>query len=215
MRPDFAADNANGRVVRSKCGPSEVALRQRIAVCGSGSIAPARFYSTQRCRLLFSSAWSSSPCWSANNRRGGLLIARVALLASLAMIPLVALVPLPRLDLLDTLVQTDILPNSLILELETGGSPEAGSIVAEHEANSPFPHNLHDRILGAGRWLPRSLTLIDLACVGTGIAWLMLGFWGVRWLIRHSQPPSAAAAEIFDRLLADGVQRPTRARYCV
>jgi hypothetical protein len=138
-----------------------------------------------------------------------LLIARVALLASLAMIPLVALVPLPRLDLLETLVQTDILPDSLILELETGGWPRSGSIVPEHESHSLFVHDLHEKLLGAGRWLPRSLTLIDLACVGTGIAWLMLGFWGVRWLIRHSRPPSDATAEIFVRLLPDGVRRPS------
>ena len=123
-----------------------------------------------------------------------LLIARVALLASLAMIPLVALVPLPRLDLLDTLVQTDILPQSVILELETGAAPGPGSIEQEHKSYSPYTQNLHDRILGNGRWLPRFLTLTDLAFVATGTAWLMLGFWGVRWLIRHSQPPSAAAA---------------------
>ena len=46
--------------------------------------------------------------------------------------------------------------------------------------------------------------------MGTGIAWLLLGFWGVRWLIRHSRAPSAAATEIFDRLLADGVHRRSR-----
>ena len=55
-----------------------------------------------------------------------LLIARVALFASLAMIPLVALVPLPRLDLLDALVQSELLPNSLILELEKGRMSDTG-----------------------------------------------------------------------------------------
>jgi len=74
-----------------------------------------------------------------------LLIARVALVASLAMIPLVALVPLPRLDLVDTLVQTDILPNALILELETGGSPKPGSVAPANESRSPFAHKLYDR----------------------------------------------------------------------
>jgi beta-lactamase regulating signal transducer with metallopeptidase domain len=147
-----------------------------------------------------------------------LLIARVSLLACLAMIPLVALVPLPRIDLLDTLVQADVLPNSLILDLESGIWPKTGVIVPEHESHVLLVNDLHDRLLGASRWLPRSLTLIDLACVSVGIAWLMLGFWGVRWLIRHSRPPSAAAAEIFERLLADvepshsGVQLRVNAR---
>ena len=139
-----------------------------------------------------------------------LLIARVALLASLAMIPLVALVPLPRLDLLDALVQSELLPNSLILELEKGRSSTPVSIVPAHEVHTLLAHDLHDMLLGTGRWLPRSLTLIDLWCVWAGIAWLLLGLWGVRWLIRHSRAPSAGAAEIFDRLLAEGVQRRSR-----
>jgi beta-lactamase regulating signal transducer with metallopeptidase domain len=139
-----------------------------------------------------------------------LLIARMALLASLAMIPLVALVPLPRLDLLDALVQSDLLPNSLILELEKGRSSTPVSIVPAHEFHSLLAHDLHDKLLGTGRWLPRSLTLIDLSCVGMGIAWLLLGFWGVRWLIRHSRAPSAAAREIYDRLLEEGVRSLSR-----
>jgi beta-lactamase regulating signal transducer with metallopeptidase domain len=139
-----------------------------------------------------------------------LLIARVSLLACLAMIPLVALVPLPRIDLLDTLVQAEILPNSLIREIETGLWPRTSSVVPEHESHVIIADDLKERLWGATRWLPRSLTLIDLACVGTGIAWLMLGFWGVRWLIRHSRPPSAAATEVFKRLLADGDQRASR-----
>jgi beta-lactamase regulating signal transducer with metallopeptidase domain len=139
-----------------------------------------------------------------------LLIARVALLASLAMIPLVALVPLPRLDLLDALVQSELLPNSLILELEKDRASTPVSIVPAHDVHSLLAHDLHDKLLGTGRWLPRSLTLIDLWCVGAGIAWLLLGLWGVRWLIRHSRAPSAAAAEIFDRLLEEGVHKRSR-----
>ena len=139
-----------------------------------------------------------------------LLIARVALLASLAMIPLVALVPLPRLDLLDALVQSNLLPNSLIVELEKGRASTPVSIVPSHEVHTLLALDLHDKLLGTGRWLPRSLTLIDLWCVATGIAWLLLGFWGVRWLIRHSRAPSDAAAEIFDRLLAEGLHRRSR-----
>jgi beta-lactamase regulating signal transducer with metallopeptidase domain len=117
---------------------------------------------------------------------------------------------LPRLDLLDALVQSNLLPNSLILELEKGRSSTPVSIVPAHEVHTLLAHDLHDKLLGTGRWLPRSLTLIDLWCVGTGIAWLFLGFWGVRWLIRHSRAPSAAAAEIFDELLAEGAHRLSR-----
>ena len=108
-----------------------------------------------------------------------LLIARIALWASLAMIPLVALAPLPRVDLLDTLVQTDLLPTSVIVDLEETGRPSPVSIVPAHEAHTLFVIDLHDKLLGTGRWVPRSLTLIDLACVGMGTvlaaAWALSG----------------------------------------
>jgi BlaR1 peptidase M56 len=136
-----------------------------------------------------------------------LLIARVAVIASLAMIPLVSLGHLPRLDLLDTLLQSDLVPESLIDEFE---GPSAVSNGTEHQGQSSFGLHLHDRLLRTRDWLPRSLTLIDLACVGTGLAWLLLGFWGVRWLIRHSRPPSAATQEIYVRLFADDVHKRNR-----
>jgi beta-lactamase regulating signal transducer with metallopeptidase domain len=139
-----------------------------------------------------------------------LLIARFALLASLAMIPLVALVPLPRLDLLDILIQSDLLPSTVIVELEKIRSQTPVSMVREPPPHSVFATDLHDRLLGTGRWLPRSLTVIDLACVGTGLAWLLLGFWGVRWLIRNSRAPSAATEEVFDRLFAGDERRRAR-----
>jgi beta-lactamase regulating signal transducer with metallopeptidase domain len=139
-----------------------------------------------------------------------LLIARVAIVASLAMIPLVALVPLPRLDLLDTLLQSDLVPASLIGEFEEVPALSTDSDSPAHRAQSNFADNLHDWLLETHRWFPRGLTLIDLMCVGTGLAWLLLGFWGVQWLIRHSRAPSAATREIFDRLLAGDAPRQTR-----
>ncbi len=139
-----------------------------------------------------------------------ILIARVAIIASLAMFPLVALVPLPRLDLFDTLLQTDLVPASLVVELDKiSDRPDIASD-ARASLQTMFGRRLHETLLGTGEWMPRSLTLIDLACVGTGIAWLLLGFWGVRWLIRHSRAPSAATQEIFDRLFAGDVGRRVR-----
>jgi beta-lactamase regulating signal transducer with metallopeptidase domain len=139
-----------------------------------------------------------------------LLIARVALLASLAMIPLVALVPLPRVDLLDALIKSDLLPTSLLVDLEQTTRPASVSYSQDLEANWLFANGLDDRLFLTGRWLPRSLTLIDLAFVGTGVAWLLLGFWGVRWLIRHSREPSAPTVESYNRLFAEGVKGRSR-----
>ena len=140
-----------------------------------------------------------------------LLIARVAIIASLAMIPLVALVPLPRLDLLDTLLQTDLVAHFVDRRDRRDSDVHARFDRARARGSLALRASICTTGCWDRRWLPRSLTLIDLACVGTGIAWLMLGFWGVRWLIRHSRAPSAATAEIFDRLFDDDVHRRTPA----
>jgi beta-lactamase regulating signal transducer with metallopeptidase domain len=132
------------------------------------------------------------------------LIARSALVASLAMIPLVALLPLPRFDLLDTLIQSDLLPRHLVAELERTGHSASAALATKHPSHWIFANDLHGRLLGTGRWLPRSLTLIDLACVIIGLAWLSLGVWGVRWLIRNSHIPSPSTVNIYEQL-CDGV----------
>jgi beta-lactamase regulating signal transducer with metallopeptidase domain len=129
-----------------------------------------------------------------------LLIARSAFVASLAMIPLVALLPLPRFDLLDTLIQSELLPKQLVAELERTGHSASAALATEHPDHWIFANDLHRRLLGTGRWLPRSLTLIDLACVITGVAWLSLGVWGVRWLIRHARTPSLTTEHIYEQL---------------
>ena len=115
-------------------------------------------------------------------------IARVALIASLMMIPMVAWAPLPRLDIADAIIRFDLVPATLIFDPDHfhPASP------ASTDFSAPLPR--------VGRWLERGLTLIDLAGVGIGLAWLFLGCWGVRWLIRNSQQPSSRALQIFDRL---------------
>jgi beta-lactamase regulating signal transducer with metallopeptidase domain len=132
-----------------------------------------------------------------------LLIARVALLASLAMIPLVALVPLPRFDLLDTIIQSNLVPTSLIANSDQARRPARVSLASDQPARALLADDLYDKLLGNGGWLSRSLTLIDLACVAAGLAWLLLGFWGVRWLIVHSQEPSSSAQDTYKRLYAE------------
>ncbi|MFI5456836.1 MAG: M56 family metallopeptidase [Isosphaerales bacterium] len=147
-------------------------------------------------------------CRQPSRRR---LIARVALLASLAMIPLVALAPLPRLDLVDTLVQSNLLPPSVIVDPDQINPPAPQAAASEHPTRWRITKYLPDHVVRGGRWLPRSLALADLACVATGVAWLLLGFWGVRWLIRHSREPSAATRQLYDRLFAgqpNGRARP-------
>ena len=51
---------------------------------------------------------------------------------------------------------------------------------------------------------PRLLTVLYLAGVGVGLAWLILGWWGLGWLIRRSTEPSPAT-------LASTIRCPSRA----
>ena len=129
-----------------------------------------------------------------------LAIARVALLASLAMIPLVALAPLPRLDLVNSFVESAFLPPSVSALPDSIDRPASGALLPEAWANLPIPDDLQPYLSGASQWLPRVLALLDLACVATGCAWLLLGFWGVHWLLRHSREPSQATQALYDRL---------------
>jgi len=139
-------------------------------------------------------------CRQPSRRR---LIARVAVLASLAMIPLVALAPLPRLDLVDTLVQSNLLAPFLMVDPDQADPPASPATAPEHPAPWRITKYLQNHATRAGRWLPRSLALADLAFVGTGFAWLLLGCWGVHWLRRHSLEPSASTTELYHRLISE------------
>ena len=44
----------------------------------------------------------------------------------------------------------------------------------------------------------------------TGAAWLLLGYWGVHWLCRHSEEPSAAARAIYEALEPGETTRRSR-----
>jgi BlaR1 peptidase M56 len=147
-----------------------------------------------------------------------LLIVRVSLLASLAMLPL-TLAPLPRLDVLAMIRQAGLwLPPSP----ETGELPMHEQRLGEGRLNSFITAFQGDYAARAGRWMPRSLTLIVLAVASTGAAWVLLGFWGVRWLVRHAREPSPPTRSVYDALargtgsrrprpdlrVSSGVQRP-------
>jgi beta-lactamase regulating signal transducer with metallopeptidase domain len=129
-----------------------------------------------------------------------LQIARAALLASLAMLPLVALAPLPRLDLVNSFIEPSLLPPSMTAGSDSLERPAPGAFLSGLLATWHIPGDLQEYVWIAWRWLPRSLALVDLACVAVGCAWLLLGFWGVRWLLRHSQVPSPATSALFERL---------------
>jgi BlaR1 peptidase M56 len=152
-----------------------------------------------------------------------LLLVRSSLLASLAIIPVVAVLPLPRVDVLDLILRADFLPpSSPAIELDGQSRPSSGQNGVGGRVRSHIAIFKGDYAAWAGRWLPRSLTLIVLTVAVTGAAWVLLGFWGVRWLLRHSREPSPSTQAIYatvsalwtekrarpDVLVSSAVQRP-------
>jgi hypothetical protein len=135
-----------------------------------------------------------------------ILIARVALLASLAMIPLVALAPLPRLDLIDVLVDSELVALPVLVSPGPAAMPAtAATGHPDRVTRDPLgPDSLSGPWAQAGSWLRRGLLFLDLAGVGAGLAWLLLGFGGVQWLIGRSRAPAPATQALFEQLITEG-----------
>jgi BlaR1 peptidase M56 len=127
-----------------------------------------------------------------------LLLVRTSLMASLAFIPVLAVLPLPRVDVLDLILQADFLPPSSPA-IDSGGQdpPPSRQTGGGGRVRSFITIFKGDYAAWAGRWLPRSLTLIVLTVAVTGAAWVLLGFWGVRWLLRHSREPSPSTQAVY------------------
>jgi len=139
-----------------------------------------------------------------------LQLARAALVASLAMIPLVVVAPLPRFDLLGAFIQPDHAFHDPVVRSDPArsagpGLPDSGRVVA-----GSLSESLSDGTSRFDRWLPRGLVLINLVCVATSLAWLLLGFWGIRWILRSSKEPSRATQDLYDQLTMAAA--PNRAR---
>ncbi len=120
------------------------------------------------------------------SRRVGL--AHAAIVGSLALLPLVALSPLPRLDLIRVLQAVGFDAHPIL--------PHFG---LEPTTTSRAPWR-------AWSWIPvvcppiRLLTVLYLAGVGVGMAWLTLGWWGLGYLTRRSTEPSPATLELYHSL---------------
>ena len=127
-----------------------------------------------------------------------ILIARVAFLASLAIIPMARLEFVHRVDVVGLLQKSNFIPRSWV-----------GS--SSHNLSAPSIMNAF-RVQGAPNlaktqrfvlWIKRGLVLIYLAGVGIGSAGVLLGFAGVKWLIRHSRTPTAAVRDALKQVLTD------------
>lgn len=110
-----------------------------------------------------------------------LWLARTALVASLALIPLVGLAPFPRVDLAGVLRSPVVLSHPVFDEPGGSGIAEVPSVVAARRVPEVVIRP------------PRSLVVAYLACCGCGLAWLLLGYWGLGWVTRRSSAPSSTS----------------------
>ena len=98
-------------------------------------------------------------------------------------------------------------PTSLIDELEKDPNFDPGFDRARAPTfTRSSPHDFHDIAARTGPMVAPQLDFDRLVRVwGQASPGFCSGFWGVRWLIRHSLAPSPATAEIFERLLEEGL----------
>ena len=144
-----------------------------------------------------------------------ILLARVALLASLAIVPIVGWGACPGSTSSTRSSSRASSPRPCSCRRDPPASPTTRrrSCGLSNRSRAGCCRDGSPTAPTARQWLPRGLTVVDLACVAAGSAWLILGLVGVHWLIRRSRPPTLAARALFDELVA-GRSRAARRRTC-
>ncbi len=107
-------------------------------------------------------------------------------------------------------LRADLLPPSIGIDSDAGHRASSEQAGFRGRLNSFITLFKSDYAAWAGRWLPRSLTLIVLTVAATGAAWVLLGFWGVRWLLRHSREPAPSTQAVYDGLSAGRTKEQVR-----
>jgi beta-lactamase regulating signal transducer with metallopeptidase domain len=126
-------------------------------------------------------------------------LARAAILCGLAMLPLVALAPIPRVDVSGVVRRSSLGLHPLFADSRALPPTTTSTAVEGRNAGGPGPSRLVllSRMLGAPT---RVLVALYLAGVACGLAWLVLGYWGLGWLTRLSEPPSPASLDLYGSL---------------
>ncbi len=188
---------------------------RRPSPCGPGWIASASPCSMRRYRRPSSSPSSSWRCWRAGSRRDGSCWRGWRSWRRWRSSPWSDGAPAParrhRYVRRVALLPQGPVPGAEYPSREP--DDEAGILrIIESEPGRLLPRWLVDRAETARQWLPRGLTVVDLACVAAGSAWLILGLVGVHWLIGRSRSPTPAAQALFDKLVAGRSRAARRAR---
>jgi beta-lactamase regulating signal transducer with metallopeptidase domain len=139
-----------------------------------------------------------------------ILIARASLIASLAMVPIVAMAPLPRIDVIGAAIRAKLVPVQVLPTWQNDHRvhPASSQTPASPVSAAALGANpTHTRLPDGWSWVLRCMTLLFLACVTVGVAWLALGFWGVCWLLGKSRAPSPETFELYTRLISHGPSR--------
>jgi hypothetical protein len=146
-------------------------------------------------------------------------LARAGIVASLLVLPLVGLAPLPRVAVQD-LLRHSPLGASPLLEPAGGVESRMGRGGWPGGPSSSVPQA---PARGPATWLSahrvaRVVVPLYLALAALRLGWLLLGYWGVRWVMRSSLPPTADVEALYHGLqpgrpapalrVSDRVRRP-------
>src|SRR4051794_40082049 len=127
-----------------------------------------------------------------------IVVAQSAILLSLLMMALVATSPLPRFN-----------PVAWFLSHTSTPQPprnlpdwhdRAGRVSPAPNAPTSLPSNANhadSEPTWSPRWALRIFAVVYLVGLAFGLAWLALGFWGIRRLIDQSVEPSSRTQELY------------------
>jgi hypothetical protein len=143
-----------------------------------------------------------------------IVLARAALMLSLLMLPMTESNPLPRSKILSWLPRLEErwVPRSIaVAETAVGaegerpepprtGLPDCKPSASQSSSELSGPASRGPR-WGSEQGARRLVALLYLAGVSAGLAWFLVGIWGVRRLIRGSRDPADATRALFSELI--------------
>ena len=134
-----------------------------------------------------------------------IVLAQAAVALAVLMIPLVSVDLLPRFDARFWLSRSvpGLSVPAMVQGEESLRSPQLASRTAEQGPQARISGSSERRSWWPGPWPLRVLTLTYLAGVAAGLAWFLLGFWGVGRLIRGSVEPAAGTSECYRSLFRE------------
>jgi len=130
-----------------------------------------------------------------------IFLARAAILSTLVLIPLAALAPVPPIPIDRLLRQSGILAHPFFSDHDPSQDRLTVQSAGSEGRQTMVGGSLHRRLIGPP---PRWLVVLYLAGSATVLSGLLLGHWGLSWLMARSCDVSLQATELYTTLGTTG-----------